>query len=82
MASNASSSSSDEVTVEKVKVVSQKKTKKISDRDWIESLPEKERKYYEVRGRSHEEVEEMTLNCTACFKQINHKVDVSREKQY
>ena len=72
--SEEDSTSSDDIQVEKVKV---KKTKAISDEKWIQDLSERERMYYESKKKSEEEMEDLKVNCTACFKQVNHKVRVS-----
>ena len=52
----------------------------ISDEEFLRQLPEKEKKWYEKNLKSCDEIDKMTVLCTACFKQTNHKKlgDVSR----
>ena len=52
----------------------------ISDDEWLRQLPEKEIKWYEKNLTSCDDIEKMTILCTACYKQTNHKKfgDVSR----
>lgn len=45
----------------------------ISDEEWLQCLPEKERDWYERNITSCEEIETRTIVCTGCFKQTNHK---------
>ena len=45
----------------------------ISDEEWLDSLPEKERNWYQRNLLSSEQIDSKIIVCTACFKQTNHR---------
>ena len=49
------------------------KKKILNDDDWFEQISEKEMKYYKKHVLIDKELDESTVVCTACFRQVNHK---------
>jgi len=49
-------------------------TKTIPDPVFFESVSEEEKQYYEENPISADKIELMKVQCTACFKQVNHHV--------
>jgi len=47
-------------------------SKTISDTVFFDSVSEEEKQYYEEKAPSQQSLETMNINCTACWKQVNH----------
>ena len=47
-------------------------SKTISDVVFFDSVSEEEKQYYEEKAPSQQSLETMNINCTACWKQVNH----------
>ena len=45
----------------------------ISDEEWLNSLPDTERNWYERNSTTSKDIDGRTIVCTACFKQTNHR---------
>lgn len=45
----------------------------IGDDEWFESLPDAEKKFYHKHLLDEKSLEESSIVCTSCFRQINHK---------
>ena len=45
----------------------------IGDDEWFQSLPDVEKKFYQKNLLDEKSLEESTIVCTSCFRQINHK---------
>ena len=72
----SSSGGEDDTPVSNVpKVATNRKIIK-KDEDWIKALSKEELKYFEKNKKSIEELEDVEIRCTACFKQVNHKLQV------
>jgi hypothetical protein len=72
------------IEVEKSKKTAASASKKksapaMSDADWVQGLDEKEAKWFSKNARSHEDLDSSEIKCTACFRQVNHKQEVSAE---
>merc|ERR1712096_79330 len=50
------------------------KKKILSDDEWFAGIGSKELKFYKKNMGSEEKMEENTIVCTACYRQINHKI--------
>jgi len=49
------------------------KKKILNDDEWFAQIPEKELKYYKKHVFLDKDLDESTVVCTACFRQVNHK---------
>ena len=45
----------------------------ISDEEWVNSLPDTERNWYERNSTTSKDIDRQTIICTVCFKQTNHR---------
>ena len=50
-----------------------KRTRVLKDKEWIESIDDQERSYFDDNRVAKEVLEDLEVKCTACFNQVNHK---------
>jgi hypothetical protein len=47
----------------------------------VQQLPEEDLKWFKAHAKSVDELEDLKVQCTACWEQVNHKVEVGKQKQ-